>query len=226
MVRTRARCFLCKAERVVREASGVCLRSIALGGDFAGGDCSGSTEVRWVEGFDAGLGGKPRARWFERARVVSNQEFNLRTHTLSLGTSKHPSPPSTLSCGHYRCPHRGAFCPGPGVNVSVAQPVHPPTRTRTHTQTHTQMAKRKREQGSIEPDGFEPRTPPPFFGIIRDRLEEMYAVERDALREVYNAEQDALREVYNAERDALSQVYAAKKDALRDVYRAKMHDEM
>jgi len=36
--------------------------------------------------------------------------------------------------------------------------IHPPTRTRTHTQTHTQMAKRKREQGSIEPDGFEPRT--------------------------------------------------------------------
>ena len=39
-----------EAERVVREASGVCLRSIALGGEFAGGDCSGSTEVRWVEG--------------------------------------------------------------------------------------------------------------------------------------------------------------------------------
>jgi len=105
LVRTRARCFLCvrdarecayacvsarEAERVVREASGVCLRSIALGGDFAGGDCSGSTEVRWVEGFDACLGGKRLARGGLSARELYQIRSSTYAHTPSA-----LEPPST-----------------------------------------------------------------------------------------------------------------------------------
>ena len=161
------------------------------------GNCSGQTAPRGavgVEGFDAGLGGKPRARCCECARVVSNEEFDHYAHTLSRTVGRNRREDghcrrgrgTGASCGHYRCPHGGAFCSGPGVCIFQLKPAtHPPTPPHTHANAHAHACalahthardqspiprKRQREGTTVPPC----KTPPPTLTTLHKPRDEIF----------------------------------------------------